>query len=72
MPQRGLRWVTFRVKLRPFYNTYGEMTSQTLPSRYDRHFVGIARYTEKGSPHSITERRVTELIPVSAVSLRVT
>jgi len=26
-------------------NTYGEVTSQSLWSRYDRHFVGITRYT---------------------------
>ena len=42
-------------------NASGELTSQTLRSRYDRHFVGKKG---KGSPYSITERRVPELIPV--------
>jgi len=37
------------------------------------HFKREARdYSKKGSPYSITERRVPELIPVLAVSLQVT
>ena len=37
----------------------GEVTSLSLRSQYDRHFVGI-----KGSPYSTAERRVAELILV--------
>jgi len=55
-PATTLRSITAKLRC-----TQGEETSQSLWSRYDCHFVSKK---SKGSPYSIIERRVPELIPV--------